>query len=164
MSDASLDYATIRSSVEKKLYRQKWSYRLVFFVMHLLFFAISMLMVWGTVASDAALRTMLIDSRTGAAVVVLVPTIMWAFVLLFHVASLFIESGAGEKAMRQRLFMREVGEDILKGMADEAMLEKPKRRSAALADERALTSDDGELLLGDEEDYETGGKRGGGQN
>jgi hypothetical protein len=153
MSNQNLDYAAIRSSVEKRVTRQKWIYRILFFVMHLLFFVGTMLVVWGTVAADAQLRAVLFAEGSGAPVLLLVPTIMWAMVLLFHVASLYIESAAGEKAMRERLLMREVGEEILrKGLVEEGMLEKPKRRTAAPNAHYVLSADDGELVPVDEDE------------
>jgi hypothetical protein len=143
MSDQNLDYQAIRRSVEKNLSRQKWMYRFTFLAMHFIFFAATMIAVWGTVATDTQLREVLFNTESGASVVVILPTIMWAFVFLFHVASIYFESKAGEKAIRDQLLIREVGKDILrKGDESEAMLEKPKR----------LSSYDGELLSIDEDE------------
>ena len=153
MSDQNLDYTAIRRNVEKSLYRQKWIYRIVFFVAHVLFFVVAMLAVWGTVATDSQLRGVLFNNESGAAVIVILPTILWTAVILFHVASLFFESGAGEKAIRERLLMREAGEEILrKGLVDEGMLEKPKRRAPVLEAEHVRLSDDGELIAVDEDE------------
>src|SRR5690349_14476396 len=98
MSDQDLDHAAIRRNVEKSLQRTKWSYRIIFFAMHLIFFAATMIAIWGTVATDSQLRDVLFSAESGASVVVILPTILWAFALLFHVASLYFESAAGEKA------------------------------------------------------------------
>jgi hypothetical protein len=152
MSEQNLDYAAIRRNVEERLPRQKWTYRTVFFLFHVLFFAISMLTVWGTVAGDSQLQEVLFNNRSGAAVIVILPTILWTAVILFHVASLYIETDAGEKTIRERLLLREVGEDILrKGLMDEGILEKPKRRVAGQTNHMQL-SDDGELLTVDEDE------------
>ena len=134
------DYTTIEDRVEKNLSRQKWIYRILFFVMHGLFFVVSMLAVWGTVLSNAQLRALLFDS--GAGTIVILPTILWAAVILFHAASLYFESSAGEKAMRKQLLVREISEDMLR--------EKPKRQSEASG---MRLSDDGELIPADEDDY-----------
>lgn len=151
MSDQNLDYAAIRRNVQKSIRRQKRLYRMIFFGTHLIFFAVTMFAVWGTVIANSQLRDVLFNSGSGAAVVVILPTILWATLILCHIASLFVESGAGEKSMREKLLMREVGEEILrKGLAGEGMLEKPKRRAAALEAERVLLSDDGELIPADE--------------
>jgi hypothetical protein len=151
MADQDLDYAAIRRNVEKSVSHQKWVYRILFFVMHALFFVVAMLAVWGTIATDAQLRDVLFNQ--GSAVIVILPTILWAAVILFHVASLYLESSEGEKAMRERLLMREIGEDILrKGLAAEAMSEKPKRRNAVMEDQAMRLSDDGELTPVDEDE------------
>jgi hypothetical protein len=150
MSDQNRDYAAIRRKVEAGVARQKWNYRIVFFVMHLIFYVVTMLAVWGTVAGNPQLRSVLFDNESGAKLIVLLPTFMWAAVILFHVASLYIETSAGEKAIRERFLMREVGEEILrKGLEDEALAEKPKRHGEAL---RELLSDDGELIPIDEDE------------
>lgn len=131
MSDQNLDYAAIRRNIDKKVARQKWNYRIGFFIAHLLFYIVSLLIMWRTVALDP---------------LAIVPAIMWGMVLLFHVASLYFESSAGEKAIRKQLLMREVGDDILKmGNLDDATLEKPKRSAASIA-KRLRLSDDGELV------------------
>ena len=150
MSDPNRDYTAIRRKVEAGVARQKWNYRIVFFVMHLIFYIVTMLLVWGTVAANPQLRDVLFNNEPGVGLIVLLPTIMWAAVILFHVASLYIETGAGEKAMRERFIMREVGEEMLrKGLEDEALPEKPKRHAETLHD---LLSDDGELIPMDEDD------------
>ena len=147
MSEQNLDYAAIRRNVEKGLYRQKWLYRSVFFFAHLLFFVGAMVGIWGTVATDSQLRAALFNNGSGAAIIVILPTILWALVILFHIASLYTESEVGEKAIRERLLMREVGEEILrKGLMDEGILEKPKRLAKVLEAERMRLSDDGELM------------------
>jgi hypothetical protein len=146
MSDQHLDYAAIRRKVEKGVQRQKWMNRIAFFIVHLLFFAVAMVIVWGNVTTDTQLRARLFDSESRWTAIVLVPTIMWAAVLLFHAAALYMESRRGEKDIRERLLMREIGEDILRqGLADAESREKPKRHEARL-------SDDGELLAIDEDD------------
>src|SRR5262245_11860169 len=122
MPDQNLDYATIRRNIDQSLQRQKWMYRFIFFGMHVLFFVVSMLFVSGTVLPNAQLRAALFDNGSAASVIVILPTILWAVVLLFHLASLYTESGEAEKAMREKLLMREVGEEILrKGLADAGM-------------------------------------------
>jgi hypothetical protein len=143
MSEQNLD--AIRSRVEQGLSRQKWNYRIAFFVAHVMFFVVAMLAVWGTVANDSQLRDILFNSESGAAIIVILPTILWTAVLLFHIASLYFETGAGEKAMREQLLMREVGKDILRYAE---MSEKPKRRELEV--ERTRLSDDGELIPVDE--------------
>jgi len=154
MSDQNLDYAAIGRNVEKSLYRQKWIYRIIFFLMHMLFYVVAMLAVWGTVATDSQLRAVLFNNETGAALIVILPTILWTAVILFHVASLFFESSAGEKAIRERLLMREAGEEILrKGLVDEGMLEKPKRHATVSESERVRLSDDGERIPVDEDEF-----------
>ncbi len=146
MPEQNLDYTAIRRNVEKNVSRQKWFYRSIFFVVHVLFYVVSMLAVWGTVATDAQLRAVLFGSGSAAAVVVIMPTILWAVLILCHVASLFTESSAGEKAIRERLLMREVGEEILRrGLVDEGPAEKPKRRAAEQEARNVLLSEDGEL-------------------
>ncbi len=136
------DYAAIRRNIEKRVAHQKKTYRNLFFVMHLIFYVVTMVIVWGIVASDSLLRDVLFNSAPGAGAIVILPTILWTAVLLFHIASLYFESGAGEKAIREQFFMREVGEEIVrKGLMDEEPSEKPKRREA----EYARLSDDGEL-------------------
>jgi hypothetical protein len=164
MSDPNLDYAAIRSKVEKGVQRQKWFYRIVFFAMHLLFFGVAMVGIWGTLLANEQLRDLLFNNQSGASLIVILPTIMWASVILFHLASLYIESGVAEKVIRERLLMREVGEDILrKGL--EGLSEKPKRRTARLDIERVLSSD-GELISdedepADQDDYQTRTRRAG---
>lgn len=153
MSDQNLDYAAIRHNVEKNLQRQKWSYRIIFFAMHMLFYLVTMLAVWGTVATDAQLRTVLFNNESGAGVIVILPTILWAAVILFHVASLYTESASGEKTIRERLLLREAGEEILrKGLMDEGLAEKPKRHASLYEAEHVRLSDDGEQLLADEDE------------
>jgi hypothetical protein len=152
MSDQNLDYAAIRRNVEKRLSRQKWLYRLIFFGFHLLVYLVAMLAVWGTIATNSQLRATLFGDSLGPALIVVLPTILWAMVILFHVASLFTETSTGERAMRERLFMREVGEGMLRqGLVDEGLLEKPKRSTAASEAERKRSSADGELIPTDED-------------
>lgn len=154
MSDQNLDYAAIRRNIEKSLQGQKRLYRMVFFWTHLIFFLVTMLTVWGVVLTDSQLRVVLFNSGLGAALIVILPTIMWASTILFHIASLYTESEVGEKGIREQLLMREVGEEILrKGLTDEGMLEKPKRRTATAEAERVLLSDDGELVSVDDGEH-----------
>jgi hypothetical protein len=153
MSNQDLDYAVIRRNVEKRLQSQKWMYRILFFVMHMLFFTATMIAIWGTVATDSQLRDILFNNESSASLIVILPTILWAAVILFHLASLYFESSAGEKAFRQQLLMREVGEDILRqGHDDEGMLEKPKHRAAGLEAKHVLSSYDGELMPVDDDE------------
>jgi hypothetical protein len=147
MSDPNGNYAAIRQTVEKKIVRQKWLYRVLFFVVHLIFYGVTMAAVWGTMAADTQLRDLLFNNQPGAAAIVLLPTILWTLVVLFHVASLYFESSAGEKAIRERVLLREVGEEMLrKGLVDEQLSEKPKRRADGWETERARLSDDGEII------------------
>jgi hypothetical protein len=146
MSDQNTDYAAIRQTVEKSVARQKWLYRVLFFVVHLIFYGVTMAVVWGTLATDPRVR----DLLSGMAFMVLLPTILWTLVVLFHVASLYFESSAGEKALRERVLLREVGEEMLrKGLVDEELSEKPKR-AAESETGRTRLSDDGELIPLDE--------------
>jgi hypothetical protein len=147
MADQNLDYVAIRRNIEKSLHRQKRLYRMIFFWTHLIAFVVTMLVVWGIVTTDSQVRALLFNSEPGASLIVILPTFVWAVMILCHIASLFVESDAGEKGMREQLLMGEIGEEILrKGLTDEGMLEKPKRRAAALEAERVVLSDDGELI------------------
>ena len=151
MSDQNLDYAAIRRKIERKLVRQKWNYRIGFFIAHLLFYIVSLLLVVRTVQSSAQLRAIPLSTGSDLSALVIVPAILWGMVLLFHVASLYFESSMGEKAMRKQLLMREVGDDILKmGNLGDATLEKPKRSAATNANHLRL-SDDGELVPANDE-------------
>ncbi len=153
MSDQNRDYAAIRHTVEKSLSRQKWMYRIIFFLAHIIFYAVTMLAVWGTVSSHSQLWDMVFNTGSSAAVIVLLPTILWTLVILFHVASLFFESSAGEKALRERFLRREIGEELLReALAHGGTPEKPKRREVSLESERARLSDDGELIEADEDE------------
>ena len=148
MADQNRDYAALRRRVEHSLKRQKQLYRLIFFGTHLVFFLISMAIVWGVVLTDSQLRQLLFSSGTAASAVVIVPTILWAVVILFHIASLYTETSTAEKAMREQLLMREIGEDILRqGRRDQKIAEKPKRGAALEEAEHSITRDDGELPL-----------------
>jgi uncharacterized protein YpuA (DUF1002 family) len=145
MSDQNLDYEAIRGDVEKRLSRQKWFYRIIFLAMHILMFALAMIAVWGTLSSNPQLRAMLFDNESGASVIVILPTILWAMAILYHAASLYFESSRGENAIRKHLIMRRVGDDILQ-QSTEDILEKPKRRRAVTETEHLRLSDDGELI------------------
>ena len=153
MSDQNRDYAAIQRNIEAGIARQRKNYRMIFFGMHLIVYVVTMLAVWGTVAANVQLYEVLFNSQAGAGAIVLLPTILWAFVILCHGALLYTESDTAEKVMREQLLMRELGEEILqKGLVDAGMVEKPKRRSEAL---RELLSDDGELLpVDDDEGFE----------
>jgi hypothetical protein len=152
MSADHPNYHTIRRNVEQRLSRQKWLYRILFFVVHLIFYAVTMFVVWGTLAANDELWEMLFNTATSAGAVVLLPTILWAMVLLFHVASLYFESRAGEEAIRTQWLMREVGEEMMrKGFVDDTNDEKPKRHHA-IESEAARLSDDGELIPLDEDE------------
>src|SRR5262249_58416622 len=121
--------AAIRQNIDKGIARQKWMYRIIFFGMHVFFYLVTMLAVWGVVLTNSQLRDVLFNSGLAAAVIVLMPTILWTAVILFHVASLYTETDAGEKSIRERLLMREIGEEILrKGLVEQGISEKPKRR------------------------------------
>ena len=145
MDEQNLDYAAIHSRVEKGVQRRKSLYRLIFFGTHLFFFLVAMAVVWGTLLIDGSLRATLFGNPAGIAVVV-VPTVLWAIMILCHIASLYTESSAGEQGIREQLLMREVGQDILRrGRLDTELAEKPKRQAAAL-------SDDGELIPVDEDE------------
>ncbi|MBX3062755.1 MAG: hypothetical protein KF726_07255 [Anaerolineae bacterium] len=143
MSDHQ-DYAAIRRNIANQVARRKWQYRVLFFATHLIFYAISMLTIWLT-AGYASSHGGLYETGA-AATILLVPTILWTAVLLFHVASFYFETSAGEAAIRERLMMREVREEMLrKGMLADEATEKPKRYAAKL-------SDDGELIPADDDD------------
>lgn len=153
MSDQNRDYAAIQRNIEAGIARQRKVYRMIFFVMHLIFYGVAMLAVWGTVAANAQLYQVLFNGQAGAGAIVLLPTILWAFVILCHGALLYTESDAAEKVMREQLLMRELGEEMLRqGLVDEGMTEKPKRHAEALEVERTLLSDDGELIPIDEDE------------
>jgi hypothetical protein len=151
MSDQSRDYAAIRDNIEKGVARERQNYRRIFFGTHLIVYIVTMLAVWGTVAANPQLYQVLFNGQAGAGAgaIIIVPTIAWAFVLLCHLALLYTESDTAEKVMRERLLMRELGEEILrKGLADEGMSQKPKRTETL----DALLSDDGELIPADEDE------------
>jgi hypothetical protein len=153
MSQQNLDYEIIGSNVEKKVSRQKWNYRIIFFLAHVFIYIVTMLAVWGIVLNDLQLRTILFNSGTAKELIVILPTILWATVIVLHVASLFFESRAGEQTIRKQALIREVGEDILrKGLLDEGMLEKPKRRAVKFA-ERVFISDDGEFMAASDDEH-----------
>lgn len=153
MSEQGRDYAAIRRSVEQGVNRQKWTYRLIFLGMHLLFFAVAMFAVWGTVIADSQLRAALFEHGAGGAVIVILPTILWVVVLLCHAAALFTETAASERVMRERLLRRELGEDLLqKALEDQSILEKPKRHPSASDAGRVQLSEDGELIPLDDAD------------
>jgi hypothetical protein len=136
MSEQNLDYAAIRRNVDKRLSRQKWLYRIVFLVMHILFYLVTMLLVWNEVGSNVQLSSLLFSEESSALLVVLLPSIMWGTAILFHIASIFFETRTGEKAMRNQLLMREVGENIMRtGETDDAETEKPKRHALSLEEE-----------------------------
>jgi hypothetical protein len=149
MPNQRQDYTAIQDKLELGLRRRKRLYRTLFFVMHLVFFAVSMLVVWGTLMGSAVLQDTLFNGGTGAALVVVVPTILWAFVLLFHVAALFFETSRGEIAIRRQLAAREISEDMLRGETQE----KLKRRDPLESEHMRLTSD-GELIPLDDEQPE----------
>ena len=150
MSEQNLDYAAIRRNVEQGIQRQKAAYRMIFFLTHLIVFMVAMVGAWGTVLAHSQLRELLFNGEPGAGAIILLPTILWAFVILCHMAALYTESDAAEKAMREKLLMREVGEDILRqGLADEGAMEKPKRRAPA---KHLRLSGDGELIPVDDDD------------
>ena|SRR5579859_5438386 len=152
MSDQNLDYVAIGRNVEKSMEGQKRLYRMIFFLTHLILFLVTMFTVWGIALTNSQLNAALFNSGLGAALILILPTVMWAFAILAHVSFLYIESEAGEKTMREKLLMSEIGEEILrKGLTDAGLLEKTKRRAAALQAEQVRLSDDGELLPADEE-------------
>jgi hypothetical protein len=151
MSDQNLDYAAIQDNVEKGLLRKQQVYRRLFFWMHLLVYVVTMLAVWGVVSANSQLRDVLFNSGPGAAILVILPTIMWTAAVLFHVASLYFESETGQKALREQLLARDIGEELLRnGLTINGMLEKPKRHAATMEARRTVLSDDGELTLADE--------------
>ena len=154
MPDQNLDYVTIRRNFEKSVYRQKRITRIVCFLANVVLYVVAMLAVWGTALSDPQLHALLFgNGGSAAAAILILPTILWAMAIFFHFISIMTESGVGEKALRERLLMREVGEDILrKGVLEEEPLEKPKRRAAALEPERVVLSDDGELTSADQDE------------
>jgi hypothetical protein len=155
MSDQNRDYEAIRDNIEKGVTRERQNYRRIFFGMHLIVYVVTMVVVWGTVVTNAQLYQILFNGQAGAGAgaIVIVPTILWAFVILCHLALLYTESDTAEKVMRERLLMRELGEEILrKGLADEGMAEKPKRRAAVSEVARAMLSDDGELIPADDDE------------
>jgi hypothetical protein len=153
MSDQNRDYAAIQRNIEKGVARQKKTYRMIFFGTHLTFYIVTMLAIWGTVAANAQVRDALFNGAAGAGAIVLLPTLMWAFVILCHAALLYTESDTAAKVMREQLLMRELGEEMLrKGLADEGMAEKPKRHTEASEVGRTLLSDDGELIPADEDE------------
>jgi hypothetical protein len=137
MSDQNRDYAAIRDNIEKGVTRERQNYRRIFFGMHLIVYVVTMVVVWGTVAANAQLYQILFNGQAGAGAgaIVIVPTILWAFVILCHVALLYTESDTAGKVMRERLLMRELGEDILrKGLVDAGMAKSlsvaPKHRKS----------------------------------
>jgi hypothetical protein len=148
MPDPNLDYAAIHQNVEKKLARLKRNYRIGFFIAHLLFFMVSALLVLRTLQASPELREVLIYNNSSHSVIIFAPALMWGMVLLFHAATLYFETNAGEKAIREQLLMREIGDDILR-LGQRESLEKPKRRVAESTAMRL--SDDGELVSADDQ-------------
>ena len=153
MSDQSRDHAALRRKVEKRVARQKWNYRITFFVMHLIFYLTAMLMIWGIVLTSPAVGDALFNSATAAPTIVLLPTILWGVVVFFHAAALYLETSAAEKSIRQRLLMRELGEELLReSLAADELPEKPKRQATAQEVGYSRLTDDGELIRADEDD------------
>jgi hypothetical protein len=152
MSHQNLDYVAIRRKVDKAVKNQKSVYRYIFFGMHLFFYLVTMLAIWGTVSASEQLRNVLFNNAPLTAIVVILPTALWSLMILCHMAALYIETDTAEKALREKLLMSEIGEDILrKGLLDASQNEKPKRGAFSDA-AKILLSDEGELISDGEAD------------
>ena len=115
MSNQNPEYAAVvRHGVASGAVRQKWVNRGVFFVTHLVLYLVTMAAVWGLALNDPQLRAVLFDSGSGAAGIVILPTILWTMAILCHVALLYTEWGVSEKLLHEYMFLREAGADMLR--------------------------------------------------
>lgn len=143
----NLDNETLRQRVDDGVKREKWTARVVFFVvnflMFILFLLISIMMV-----STADIPPELMSARNSP---VLGPMIMlgvgWFVLLIFQGISLLMDIGVMDRSIRDRVLTREIGRQIYEQATGD--YEKPKRN---LEDEVDYTvSDDGELVPMDDE-------------
>lgn len=153
MPDQPLDYAAIERKIETGIANKKKFYHKLFFGVHLTFFASTLLVIWAIALSNSQLRETLFNTSLGAAMIIILPTIVWAMVMLIHTAVLYIESNAAEESMRQELLANEFARQMLReGLAKEAALEKSKNRF--VEEKLVRLSTDGELMSVDEYPFE----------
>ncbi|HRE49585.1 MAG TPA: hypothetical protein PLD47_17805 [Aggregatilineales bacterium] len=146
MSEQDLDQFALRENVEIAVQKQKRLYRMIFFAVHAVFYFVSMFVVWRTVSMSSIVADVFSRESSEASLIVLVPTLMWSVVILFHIASLYFESKVGEKKLREQLLIRELGKTFLyKGTTDLVRREKVKRELAH-GEFSVRISDDGELI------------------
>jgi hypothetical protein len=150
MPDRDLDYEAIRRNVEKGVQDQRQFYRRLFFGINLTIYLVTMLIVWGVAVFNAQTGSGLYDGRLAEAAIVLLPTVMWGFVILCHAALLYTESATAEKTMREQVLARELGEEILRTATSYDDREKPKRDNATSLSEQIALTDDGELVYAEE--------------
>jgi hypothetical protein len=147
MSD--LDYAAIRRVVEKGIADKRRFYRKLFFRIHILFYLATMFIMWGIVIVNSQSGNSLYDGRFGEAAIVILPTVMWGFAVLCHAAALYIESSAGERALREKILTETLGEEIRR-LDIYQIVDKPKRNNSPMETDRLVLTDDGELVYADE--------------
>ncbi len=147
MSDNELDYTRIRQNVEQSLKKQKRNTRIGFFIANLIMFVIFMAISWGVALTNPEFGQMAVSKSDSPLMLMLIlPTLGWAMGLFFNLMAILMDLGVMDKSMRERLVMREIGEELLrKGMTD-LDAEKPKRRLAETEIGDVALSDDGELI------------------
>ena len=152
----SLDYTDIRRHVEAALQQRKRATRITFLVINLIFYIVSMAIMWGATLATPELSQLVLNSpHSPASTLLMLPTIFWGMAVFFQFISLTIDSRRGEQQLRDQVTMREVSKAIMRQTSDQLAdldipLEKPKRRvvahSAADIAQQVRLSDDGELV------------------
>lgn len=145
----NLDYQNIRDQVEAEVKRRKVIGRWTMFGVHVLIFVLFLIISWALVLANPDYSALLTGEDSPLLGAMLMLSIGWGTGIFMHGMSLFMDSGAAERQMRNQAITRAVGQEILERAAAEA--EKPKRRlQHELAEDSAEDivelSDDGELI------------------
>ncbi len=140
MDNNQIDYSDVRRSVEQGLKREKMMMRLITFVVNLIMFIVFSIIVVAVAAANPELGKAILEKNNPLGVLVALPMTGWLVSLIFHAVSLILETKVGERQMRDRVMVRELGKRMLGLTDDGEFYEKPKREQAM------RLSDDGELV------------------
>lgn len=148
MLDNQLNNDQVQERIENYIRRRKKVTRWVMLALNIFMFFLFMALSWGITLATPSLSSMLTETKSPLAALLILPTIGWGLGIFFHLLTALADSGAMDRSYRRRAMIGLMGEQIFANLMAQAGMgqEKTKRESRPLH-----LGDDGELVSDDEE-------------
>src|SRR5262249_11223447 len=138
-----INYDEVRRRVEEGLKAEKHKSRVGFFVGNLVMFLTFMAICWIVALSNPVFSDAIKGNDSPFPVILILPTIGWGFGIFFHLMTLLVERGNMERNLREKVIMREMGNEIMQEYRQQYG-EKPKNRVKEPDEQPITISDEGE--------------------